>query len=208
MGIGELITAVQGTFAKVFNTQWFVCLFALSTWRFTFVTFRSTDGTQFDKLFKKDEKFKIGEHVHARKRDSKEFFFMALSRFFVVSESNPQYLAFVIPTHLPFLANLLSSTILLFTSKTPFLAFEGNLDVVAMHAPGHTPDHLAYYISGDCIFTGDSLFMPDQGTARCDFPAGSAEDLWNSMQKILSLPPSTRVFVGHDYGPGATGCKL
>ena len=76
------------------------------------------------------------------------------------------------------------------------------MDVVALHTPGHTPDHMAYYVVDDCIFSGDSFFMPDSGTARCDFPAGSAEDLWNSMQKILSLAPKTRVFVGHDYGAG------
>eukprot|EP00808_Paulinella_micropora_P029514 g2231.t1 len=117
--IGALIPKVQATFDKIYAAQW------------------KTDGSQFDKLFQADEKFKIGD-----------------------------------------------------------------LEVTAMHAPGHTPDHLAYHIPGDAIFTGDSMFMPDSGTARCDFPNGSAEELWNTTQKILALPPTTRVFVGHDYGKG------
>ena len=78
----------------------------------------------------------------------------------------------------------------------------GNLTFKAMHTPGHTPVCTCYYFEDDLVVTGDTIFMPDQGTARCDFPGGSAELLWNSVQKILSLPPSTRVFVGHDYGPG------
>jgi glyoxylase-like metal-dependent hydrolase (beta-lactamase superfamily II) len=119
IGIGELITGVQKTFAGIYGTQW------------------KTDGSQFDKLFKADEKFAVGD-----------------------------------------------------------------LSCTVMHAPGHTPDHLAYYFPDDALFTGDSIFMPDQGTARVDFPKGSAEDLWSTMQKILSLPPTVRVFVGHDYCPG------
>jgi len=78
----------------------------------------------------------------------------------------------------------------------------GNLNINVLHTPGHTPADVSYYIENDCIFTGDSIFMPDMGTARCDFPGGSVDELWNSMQKILSLPKSTRVFVGHDYEPG------
>jgi len=78
----------------------------------------------------------------------------------------------------------------------------GNHTIEALWTPGHTPDHLSYLIRDDCIFTGDSLFMPDQGTARCDFPNGSSEQLWQSIQKIFSLIPTTRVFVGHDYAPG------
>jgi len=67
-----------------------------------------------------------------------------------------------------------------------------------LHTPGHTPACLTYVI-GDAAFVGDTLFMPDFGTARCDFPGGSAEMLWDSVQKILTLPDNTRIFVGHDY---------
>lgn len=71
-----------------------------------------------------------------------------------------------------------------------------------LHTPGHTPACLTYVI-GDAAFVGDTLFMPDFGTARCDFPGGSAETLYDSVQKILSLPEETRIFVGHDYcAPG------
>ena len=71
-----------------------------------------------------------------------------------------------------------------------------------MHTPGHTPACLTYVV-GDAAFVGDTLFMPDFGTARCDFPGGSSETLYNSVQKILSLPDETRIFVGHDYkAPG------
>ena len=71
-----------------------------------------------------------------------------------------------------------------------------------MHTPGHTPACMTYVI-GDAAFVGDTLFMPDFGTARCDFPGGSASDLYNSIQRILALPDETRVFVGHDYkAPG------
>jgi glyoxylase-like metal-dependent hydrolase (beta-lactamase superfamily II) len=67
--------------------------------------------------------------------------------------------------------------------------------------PGHTRDGVAYLI-GDALFVGDSLFMPDCGTARCDFPGGDAGALYRSIQRLYGLPDSTRVFVGHDYGPG------
>ena len=78
----------------------------------------------------------------------------------------------------------------------------GQMRVDVMHTPGHTPACLTYVI-GDAAFVGDTLFMPDFGTARCDFPGGSAENLFNSIQKILALPDETRVFVGHDYkAPG------
>ncbi|QYZ70837.1 MBL fold metallo-hydrolase [Neotabrizicola shimadae] len=71
-----------------------------------------------------------------------------------------------------------------------------------LHTPGHTPACLTYVI-GDAAFVGDTLFMPDFGTARCDFPGGSAEVMFASVQKILALPDETRVFVGHDYkAPG------
>ena len=74
----------------------------------------------------------------------------------------------------------------------------GQLRVDVLHTPGHTPACLTYVI-GDAAFVGDTLFMPDFGTARCDFPGGSADTMWDSVQKILSLPEDTRIFVGHDY---------
>jgi glyoxylase-like metal-dependent hydrolase (beta-lactamase superfamily II) len=67
-----------------------------------------------------------------------------------------------------------------------------------MHTPGHTPACLTYVI-GDAAFVGDTLFMPDFGTARCDFPGGSAETMWESVQRILQLPDATRIFTCHDY---------
>ncbi len=71
-----------------------------------------------------------------------------------------------------------------------------------LHTPGHTPACLTYVI-GDAAFVGDTLFMPDFGTARCDFPGGSSALLYDSIQKILALPDETRIFVGHDYkAPG------
>lgn len=78
----------------------------------------------------------------------------------------------------------------------------GQMRADVMHTPGHTPACLTYHI-GDAAFVGDTLFMPDFGTARCDFPGGSAHDLYQSIQRILSLPDATRIFVGHDYkAPG------
>lgn len=78
----------------------------------------------------------------------------------------------------------------------------GHMRADVMHTPGHTPACLTYVI-GDAAFVGDTLFMPDFGTARCDFPGGSSKMLYNSIQKILALPDKTRVFVGHDYkAPG------
>ena len=78
----------------------------------------------------------------------------------------------------------------------------GSLKGRVLHTPGHTPACLTYVI-GDAAFVGDTLFMPDFGTARADFPGGSAEALYNSIQKILALPDETRIFVGHDYkAPG------
>ncbi|MFY0619144.1 MBL fold metallo-hydrolase [Shimia sp.] len=78
----------------------------------------------------------------------------------------------------------------------------GQLRGDVLHTPGHTPACMTYVI-GDAAFVGDTLFMPDFGTARCDFPGGSSEELYNSIQKILSLPDETRIFVGHDYkAPG------
>jgi len=74
----------------------------------------------------------------------------------------------------------------------------GQMRAEVLHTPGHTPACLTY-VMGDAAFVGDTLFMPDFGTARCDFPGGSAETLWDSIQKILSLPDDTRIFVCHDY---------
>lgn len=74
----------------------------------------------------------------------------------------------------------------------------GEMEVEVLYTPGHTPACVSYY-AGDALFVGDTLFMPDFGTARCDFPGGSAEMLFMSVQKILELPADTRMFVGHDY---------
>jgi glyoxylase-like metal-dependent hydrolase (beta-lactamase superfamily II) len=76
----------------------------------------------------------------------------------------------------------------------------GNLTIHALHTPGHTPACVTYVI-GDAAFVGDTMFMPDYGTARADFPGGSAHMLYGSIRKILDLPPKTRIFVGHDYLP-------
>jgi len=117
IGIGAEIVQVQQTFGKIFNAG----------------TEFERDGSQFDALFREQDRFGIG-----------------------------------------------------------------GLSAHVLHTPGHTPACLTYVI-GDAAFVGDTLFMPDFGTARCDFPGGSAETLWDSIQKILSLPDDTRIFVGHDY---------
>ncbi|MEM7634239.1 MAG: MBL fold metallo-hydrolase [Pseudomonadota bacterium] len=78
----------------------------------------------------------------------------------------------------------------------------GALSVSVMHTPGHTPACMTYVI-GDCAFVGDTLFMPDFGTARADFPGGDARQLYRSIRKVLSLPPETRLYMCHDYkAPG------
>ncbi|MBL1436521.1 MAG: MBL fold metallo-hydrolase [Rhodobacteraceae bacterium] len=121
IGIGDQISVVQHVFGKIFNEG----------------TRFQRDGSQFDKLFKDGDTFKIGD-----------------------------------------------------------------LEVNVMHTPGHTPACLTFVV-GDAAFVGDTMFMPDFGTARCDFPGGSAETLYSSIQKILSLPDETKIFVGHDYkAPG------
>lgn len=74
----------------------------------------------------------------------------------------------------------------------------GNLRIEVLHTPGHTPACVAYKIA-DAVFVGDTLFMPDYGTARADFPGGSAKQLYQSIRKILALPPHTRLFMCHDY---------
>ena len=76
----------------------------------------------------------------------------------------------------------------------------GDLTINVLHTPGHTPACVTYVI-GDAAFVGDTMFMPDYGTARADFPGGSAQSLYQSMRKILDLPLETRIFVGHDYLP-------
>jgi glyoxylase-like metal-dependent hydrolase (beta-lactamase superfamily II) len=117
IGIGEQITVVQGVFGKIFNAG----------------TEFKRDGSQFDKLFRDEEEYRLG-----------------------------------------------------------------NLVARALHTPGHTPACMTYVI-GDAAFVGDTLFMPDQGTARADFPGGDARTLYRSIQRVLSLPPETRLFMCHDY---------
>lgn len=73
--------------------------------------------------------------------------------------------------------------------------------VRALHTPGHTPAHMSWQIE-DAVFVGDTLFTPDYGTARCDFPSGSAEQLYDSIQRLYALPDDTRLFMCHDYRPG------
>ena len=78
----------------------------------------------------------------------------------------------------------------------------GTLEIEVMHLPGHTPADVAYRI-GDAVFVGDTIFMPDYGTARADFPGGDAAQLYRSIRRLLSLPPETRLFMCHDYkAPG------
>lgn len=77
----------------------------------------------------------------------------------------------------------------------------GSIAARVIATPGHTNDSVSYLV-GDALFTGDSLFMPDGGTARCDFPGGDAAKLYRSIQRVYALPDETRVFVCHDYGPG------
>ncbi len=76
----------------------------------------------------------------------------------------------------------------------------GDLEIEVMATPGHTPACVSYRI-GDSVFVGDTLFMPDYGTARCDFPGGDARTFYDSIQRILSLPPQTRMLLCHDYKP-------
>ena len=80
----------------------------------------------------------------------------------------------------------------------------GQLQARVLSVPGHTPACVAYVI-GDAVFVGDTLFMPDVGTARCDFPGGNAHTLYRSVRKLLSLPPQTRLFMCHDYPPLVDG---
>ena len=75
----------------------------------------------------------------------------------------------------------------------------GNLKATALHVPGHTPADMAYLIDGELILVGDTLFMPDVGTARCDFPGGNASQMFTSIHKLLAFPASVSLYVCHDY---------
>jgi len=77
----------------------------------------------------------------------------------------------------------------------------GSLEVEALHTPGHTPAHMSWKI-GDAVFVGDTLFMPDYGSARCDFPGGSAATLYDSIQRLYAMRDEMRLFMCHDYMPG------
>jgi len=77
----------------------------------------------------------------------------------------------------------------------------GALTARALHVPGHTPADMAYQVEEDHVFVGDTLFMPDVGSARCDFPGGSARDLYRSIRRLLALPEATRLYLCHDYPP-------
>jgi glyoxylase-like metal-dependent hydrolase (beta-lactamase superfamily II) len=118
-GIGEHIARVQALWKRIYNWSAF-----------------PTDGSQWDRLFKDRERFRIGQ-----------------------------------------------------------------LDVEVLFSPGHTPASITYVV-GDAAFIHDTVFMPDSGTARADFPGGNASVLWKSIQRILRLPDDTRLFTGHDYQPG------
>ncbi|MFO0652476.1 MAG: MBL fold metallo-hydrolase [Polyangiales bacterium] len=83
----------------------------------------------------------------------------------------------------------------------------GALAVKVIATPGHTPACVSYLV-GDALFTGDALFIEDYGTGRCDFPRGSAAELYDSVQKLYALPDETRVFVGHDYQPGGRALRF
>jgi glyoxylase-like metal-dependent hydrolase (beta-lactamase superfamily II) len=119
LGIGENIAIVQDVFGKIFNEG---------------TEFRR-DGSQFDRLFKDGDSYRIG-----------------------------------------------------------------SMTALALHTPGHTPACMTHVV-GDAAFVGDTLFMPDGGTARADFPGGDARQLYRSIRKVLALPPQTRLFMCHDYGP-------
>ncbi|WP_458374485.1 MBL fold metallo-hydrolase [Pseudomonas laurylsulfatiphila] len=77
----------------------------------------------------------------------------------------------------------------------------GNLRATALHVPGHTPADMAYLIDADVILVGDTMFMPDVGSARCDFPGGNANQMFASIRKLLAFPASVRLYVCHDYPP-------
>jgi glyoxylase-like metal-dependent hydrolase (beta-lactamase superfamily II) len=82
----------------------------------------------------------------------------------------------------------------------------GSMAAFVIHTPGHTPACITHVI-GDAVFVGDTLFMPDVGTARADFPGGDAQDLYRSVKKILALPESVRLFMCHDYAPDSRNAR-
>ena len=86
----------------------------------------------------------------------------------------------------------------------------GAVAVQALHTPGHTPACMSYCVQTQpgAVFVGDTLFMPDHGTARCDFPGGDAQTLWHSVQRLLQLPPDTVLYMCHDYQPGGRDLRL
>ncbi len=90
----------------------------------------------------------------------------------------------------------------LFSDKETFML--GETEVTALHTPGHTNDSMTYVFAGNA-FIGDTLFMPDYGSARCDFPGGSAGTLFDSIQRIHALPPETKLYMCHDYPPQSRG---
>lgn len=79
----------------------------------------------------------------------------------------------------------------------------GDVTVQVLHLPGHTPDHIGYLIKDEGVITGDSIFNPDVGSARCDFPGGDARALYKSMKTLLDLPPHYKIYTGHDYPPAS-----
>jgi len=83
----------------------------------------------------------------------------------------------------------------------------GKLEIEIIDAPGHTPDSICYNVKGVGLFVGDTVFYPDGGSARCDFPNGSAKLLWNTIQKLLSFPDETKIYLCHDYGVGGRDFK-
>ena len=93
----------------------------------------------------------------------------------------------------------------LLKAEEEFMA--GTLSIRCIPTNGHTPNCLSYHI-GDAVFTGDALFIEDFGTGRCDFPGGSAADLYDSLMRLYALPGETRVFVGHDYQPGGRPLRV
>lgn len=92
----------------------------------------------------------------------------------------------------------------LFTDGDSYMI--GKMKAFAMHTPGHTPACMTHVI-GDAAFIGDTLFMPDGGTARADFPGGDARTLYRSIKRVMTLPPETRLFICHDYAPGGREIK-
>ena len=149
-------------------------------------------------------KYILETHVHADHLTASDFFKVRYPTAMVVIGQNVKKVQEVFNPKL----NLKSKP-----SDFDILVKEGDvlpfasLKIEVFETPGHTPACVTYKI-GDALFTGDFLFMPDSGTGRCDFPLGSASDLYKSVQKIFALPDSTRIFVGHDYQPGGRGLKF